>query len=63
MNHVVFGEMAAHIQKSEAVYFKVSASLDRIMFDENKMMFYLACPKCKKKVSEQNEKFRCENCD
>jgi len=26
-------------------------------------MFYLACPQCKKKVSDEQGGYRCENCD
>lgn len=35
------------------------------MFDDQKNMYYLACPepKCKKKVMEENAGFKCENCN
>jgi len=25
-------------------------------------MYYLACPSCKKKVTDENSGYRCENC-
>ena len=33
------------------------------MYDETRMMFYLACPECKRKVIEEMGGFRCEKCN
>lgn len=30
--------------------------------EEQKLMYYLACPQCKKKVSDEPSGYRCENC-
>ena len=49
-------------QSTDATFFKVSGYISRIMYDEQRMMYYLACPDCKKKVLEENAGFKCENC-
>jgi replication factor A1 len=33
------------------------------MFDESRIMYYLACPECKKKVNEESAGFKCEKCN
>lgn len=45
-------------------YFKVSGYLMRIMFDENRQMYFIGCSNCKKKVQEiGNQMYRCETCN
>jgi DNA-directed RNA polymerase subunit RPC12/RpoP len=34
------------------------------MYDDNRAIFYIGCPDCKKKVLEEGAgKYRCENCN
>jgi len=42
-------------------YFKVFGSLQRIMSD--RPLYYLSCPECKKKVMEDRDVVKCENCN
>lgn len=48
----------------KAGYYNVNCYLSWIFFDEalQRMMFYLACPTCKRKVMDNNGAYRCENC-
>ena len=50
--------------QTPAVYFKVSGYIMRVIFDENRMMYFTGCGGCKKKVQEiGNNMFRCESCN
>jgi replication factor A1 len=44
----------------EAAFFFINGQLNSIKNDDR--MFYLACPKCCKKVTEENGSCYCENC-
>jgi replication factor A1 len=44
------------------LYFKVSGSLTWFSGDETRPFYYLACQSCKKKVIEEANGYRCENC-
>jgi len=41
----------------------VSGYVEKVLCDEMRMMYYLACPKCKKKVLQDGNKYRCEQCN
>lgn len=42
-------------------FYKISGYISRIMYDDTRMMFYLGCPDCKKKVIEEySGGYRCE---
>jgi hypothetical protein len=47
-------------EPNKAKFFKVSCFIQNIKDDDK--MFYLACPDCKKKVTEEPVGFRCEHC-
>lgn len=49
-------------EKENSVIFKVSGFIAKILFDENRPMIYLACPVCKRKVTEDNIGYYCEFC-
>lgn len=36
--------------QSPGQYFKLSGYLMRVMYDENRNMYFIGCPECKKKV-------------
>lgn len=43
-------------------FFKISGYIGRIMYDDMRQMYYLACPECKKKVIEEHGGYKCEQC-
>lgn len=48
---------------TKTLYFKCSGTLTWFSGDESKPYYYLACPSCKKKVAEDLNGYRCENCN
>jgi len=44
------------------LYFKISGALTWFSGDETRQYYYLACSSCKKKVVEEANGYRCENC-
>lgn len=69
-NFRLIEEIEEHCRQSQALkvdrgqeFFKISGYISRIMYDDMRMMFYLACPDCKKKVLEEAGGFRCETCN
>ena len=46
----------------KAAWFKLAGYLSFYNNDEGRPMFYLACGTCKKKVLDEPEGYRCENC-
>lgn len=45
-------------------YFKLSGYIQRILYDDQRQMYFTGCPECKKKVSLEKERFyRCEFCN
>jgi len=46
----------------KAVFYKVSGFCTFFPNDEEKSLFYLACPKCKKKCNNIPEGYNCEIC-
>jgi len=47
---------------TKSLFFKCSGALTWFSGDESKPYYYLACPSCKKKVAEELNGYRCENC-
>jgi len=47
---------------TKTLFFKCSGTLTWFSGDESKPYYYLACPTCKKKVAEELNGYRCENC-
>ena len=45
---------------NQTKFFKINGYVAKLMNDEK--MFYLACPDCKKKVTEDIAGWRCESC-
>ncbi len=48
--------------EKKTLYFKCIGTLTWFTGDETRPFYYLACPSCKKKVVEEANGFRCENC-
>lgn len=48
--------------QQQSMFFKISGYVSRVYYDEQRTPFYMACPECKKKVLEEANGFRCENC-
>lgn len=45
-------------------YFKLSGYVQRIIYDEQRQMYFTGCPDCKKKVTSERQGFyRCETCN
>ena len=43
-------------------WYKVNGFLSWFQNDESKLMYYLSCPTCKKKVIDEAGGYRCEKC-
>ena len=51
------------VQEKLAAYYKVSGFISHVMGgDSNRPLSYLACETCKKRVIDENDGYRCENC-
>lgn len=62
-------ELAQHVaadsevQNGKAFYCKLNVTLMHIFVPENdRLMYYLACPTCKRKVHDDGTGYRCEHC-
>lgn len=48
----------------QPVYVKLSGHVSRVIFDENRMTYFVGCPECKRKINPDRESyFRCESCN
>ena len=58
-------ESDQQVMNGEAVYYTVNCFCSWVFVpqENDRQMYYLACPSCKKKVSDEEQGFRCERCD
>ena len=40
------------LARNDSLFYKITAEVERVMYDEMRPMFYLACVTCKRKVME-----------
>lgn len=52
-------------ERDPMMIFKVTSNLTKIFIPEDptRLLYYMACPDCKKKVMEEGVHYRCENCN
>mmetsp|Transcript_34778 Transcript_34778/g.25930 ORF Transcript_34778/g.25930 Transcript_34778/m.25930 type:complete len:163 (+) Transcript_34778:730-1218(+) len=55
-------EFATHLNQNESLFFKVSGHIERVICDEQRLMYYSACVGCHKKTMPEGDVFRCESC-
>jgi hypothetical protein len=47
----------------QPLYFKLSGHVSRVVYDDNRQIYFVGCPECKRKVTPDREQyFRCEIC-
>ena len=51
------------VQEGKPFYCKVKIEVQKIFYQEDRKMYYLACPTTRKKVVDDGEGYRCEACN
>eukprot|EP00347_Sterkiella_histriomuscorum_P012018 403370207 len=63
MSDTLLHENSDRNDKTAPQYFKLSGYISKILYDENRMMYFPGCPECKKKCSPQGDQYWCEKCN
>lgn len=56
----VNSEQSGYNMSNQSRFFKINGYATKMMNDER--MVYMACPDCKKKVTDEAAGYRCETC-